>query len=82
MKMAGPNGPAIFIFRILGTRTREGRRVKQTVQWTVCSRRELERQRKPVSMQGTICRSIRRIPDGAPSKRLVQTDRPFLFCFV
>jgi hypothetical protein len=41
MKMAGPKGPAIFIFRILGTRTREGFSVKKTVQWTVFRKKSL-----------------------------------------
>ena len=41
MKMAGPNGPAIFIFRILGTRTREGFSVKKTVRWTVFRKKSL-----------------------------------------
>ena len=41
MKMAGPNGPAIFIFRILGTRIREGFTVKKTVPWTVFRKKSL-----------------------------------------
>ena len=41
MKMAGPKGPAIFIFRILGTRIREGFSVKKTVLWTVFRKKSL-----------------------------------------
>ena len=47
-----PKRVSVFFLLWKGTRTREGRCVKQTVRWTVCSKRELERQRKPVSMQG------------------------------
>ena len=42
----------LVIYKYDRIRTCEGRGVKQTVRWTVCSQRELERQRKPVSMQG------------------------------
>ena len=59
MKMAGPNGPAIFIFRILGTRTREGFSVNKTVRWTVFRKKSLSG-----SESQLVCKAQSAVADG------------------
>ena len=59
MKMAGPNGPAIFIFRILGTRTREGFSVKKTDRLTVFRKKSLSG-----SESQLVCKAQSAVADG------------------